>query len=126
MTPKSRLHIPHPSARPGEAPDFSYLSLSEAGEVARPDSNTPASKIENLASELVRVLDDSGVAQGEWVPDLTPDQLREALRLMLLTRQYDARMQRAQRQGKISFYMRHDVSLVSQPGPVHHARHQPC
>ena len=105
MTPKSRLHIPHPSARPGEAPDFSYLSLSEAGAVARPDSNAPASKIENLASELVRVLDDSGVAQGEWVPDLTPDQLREALRLMLLTRQYDERMQRAQRQGKISFYM---------------------
>ena len=105
MTPKSRLHIPHPSARPGEAPDFSYLSLSEAGAVARPDTDAPASQIENLANELVRVLDDNGVARGEWIPDLTPDQLREALRLMLLTRQYDDRMQRAQRQGKISFYM---------------------
>jgi 2-oxoisovalerate dehydrogenase E1 component alpha subunit len=105
MTPKSRLHIPHPSARPGEAPDFSYLALSEAGAVARPDSDASARDIENLASELVRVLDDDGVAQGEWVPDLTPDQLREALRLMLLTRQFDERMQRAQRQGKISFYM---------------------
>ena len=105
MTPKSRLHIPHPSARPGEAPDFSYLALSEAGAVARPDSDASARDIENLASELVRVLDDDGVAQGEWVPDLNPDQLREALRLMLLTRQFDERMQRAQRQGKISFYM---------------------
>ena len=105
MKSKSRLHIPHPSARPGEAPDFSYLALSEAGAVARPESAAPASQIENLASELVRVLDDNGMACGEWKPDLTADQLREALRLMLLTRQFDERMQRAQRQGKISFYM---------------------
>ena len=105
MTPKSRLHIPQPSARPGEAPDFSYLALSEAGAVSRPDSDSPVREIENLASELVRVLDDDGNAQGEWTPDLTPDQLREALRLMLLTRQFDERMKRAQRQGKISFYV---------------------
>jgi len=105
MTPKSRLHIPRPSARPGEAPNFSYLALSAAGEVARPETSAPASEIENLAHELVRVLDDEGVAQGEWKPDLSPQQLLEALRLMLLTRQYDERMHRAQRQGKISFYM---------------------
>jgi 2-oxoisovalerate dehydrogenase E1 component alpha subunit len=105
MTPKSRLHIPRPSARPGDAPDFSYLSLSDAGVVARPDINEPASKMENLAHDLVRVLDDDGMAKGPWAPDLTPDQLIEALRLMLLTRQYDDRMQRVQRQGKISFYM---------------------
>lgn len=105
MTPKSRLHIPHPSARPGEAPDFSYLALSEAGSVARPDSDVPARKIEHLAHKLVRVLDDDGITQGEWRPDLVPEQLLEALRLMLLTRQYDDRMHRMQRQGKISFYM---------------------
>jgi len=105
MSPKSRLHIPQPSARPGEAPDFSYLSLSPAGAVARPDADIPARKIENLAHELVRVLDDEGKAQGEWTPDLAPEQLLEALRLMLLVRQYDDRMQRMQRQGKISFYM---------------------
>ena len=105
MTQKSRLHIPRPSARPGEAPDFSYLSLSEAGAVARPDSDSPASKIEYLAHKLVRVLDDDGIAHGEWNPNLTKEQKFEALRLMLLTRQYDDRMQRVQRQGKISFYM---------------------
>jgi len=105
MTPKSRLHIPHPSARPGEAPDFSYLSLSEAGAVARPDFDAPASKIEYLAHDLVRVLDDKGMEQGEWAPDLKPEQLLEALRLMLLTRQYDDRMHRMQRQGKITFFM---------------------
>ena len=105
MTPKSRLHIPQPSARPGEEPDFSYLSLSEAGAVSRPDSDTPASKIEHLAHEMVRVLDDDGNAKGEWNPELEPEQLLEALRLMLLTRYFDSRMQRVQRQGKISFYM---------------------
>ena len=105
MTPKSSLHIPQPSARPGDAPDFGYLSLSEAGVVTRPDSNTPARKIENLAHELVRVLDDDGLAQGEWAPDLPTEHKLEALRLMLLTRQFDASMHRMQRQGKISFYM---------------------
>jgi 2-oxoisovalerate dehydrogenase E1 component alpha subunit len=105
MTPKSRLHIPRPSARPGEAPDFSYLSLSEAGAVARPEFDAPASKIEHLAHEMVRVLDEDGVAQGEWKPDLTPEQKLKALRLMQLTRQYDDRMHRMQRQGKITFFM---------------------
>jgi 2-oxoisovalerate dehydrogenase E1 component alpha subunit len=105
MSTKSRLHIPQPSARPGEEPDFSYLALSAAGAVARPDPDTPASKIENLAHELVRVLDDDGIAKGEWAPDLEPEQLLKALRLMSLTRIFDARMQRVQRQGKISFYM---------------------
>jgi len=105
MTPISRLHIPQPSARPGDAPDFSYLSLSAAGAVTRPDSNTSARKIESLVHELVRVLDDDGLAQGEWTPDLSTKRKLEALRLMLLTRQFDARMHRMQRQGKISFYV---------------------
>jgi 2-oxoisovalerate dehydrogenase E1 component alpha subunit len=106
MTPKSRLHIPQPSARPGDAPDFSYLALSDAGAIARPDYDAPASKIENLAHELVRVTDDNGIAHGDWVPDLKPEQLLEALRLMLLTRAYDDRMHRMQRQGKITFFMK--------------------
>jgi 2-oxoisovalerate dehydrogenase E1 component alpha subunit len=105
MTSKSRLHIPRPSARPGEAPDFSYLSLSEAGAVSRPDTSATAGEIEYLAQNLVRVMDDNGIAQGDWIPDLSPEQKSEALRLMRLTREYDNRMQRAQRQGKISFYM---------------------
>jgi 2-oxoisovalerate dehydrogenase E1 component alpha subunit len=105
MTSKSRLHIPRPSARPGEAPDFSYLSLSEAGAVSRPATSVTASEAEYLAQNLVRVMDDDGIAQGDWIPELSPEQKVEALRLMLLTREYDNRMQRAQRQGKISFYM---------------------
>ena len=105
MTLKSKLHIPRPSARPGEAPDFSYLALSDAGEIPRPAPDSSAGEIEYLAHGLVRVLDDDGAAQGEWNPNLSPEQLLEALRLMLLTRQYDDRMHRMQRQGKITFFM---------------------
>ena len=72
MSRPSRLHIPHPSARPGEAPDFSYLRLSAAGTVARPD---PSARLEamtpsamELSTELVRVLDDEHRAVGPWNP----------------------------------------------------------
>ncbi|MGD8385118.1 MAG: thiamine pyrophosphate-dependent enzyme [Lysobacterales bacterium] len=105
MAPKSHLHIPHPPARPGDQPDFSYLALSKAGAVKRPAVDSPVKKMDNLALEMVRVLDDDGQAKGEWAPDLAPEALVEALRLMLLTREFDARMLRMQRQGKISFYM---------------------
>src|SRR5262249_38316937 len=37
MTPRSRLHVPSPPARPGQEPDFSYLQLSPAGALPRPD-----------------------------------------------------------------------------------------
>ena len=105
MTGKPHLHIPQPSARPGETPDFSYLDLSEAGEINRPPVDATAASIEFLAHELVRVLDDDHVAQGPWDPELDAETLIQALRYMVLTRAYDDRMQRMQRQGKISFYM---------------------
>jgi len=105
MTKNSKLHIPRPTARPGETPDFSYLNLSDAGAVERPPFDAKASDIEHLALELVRVLDDEHVARGPWDPGLGKDTLIRALRLMVLTRAYDDRMQRMQRQGKITFYM---------------------
>jgi 2-oxoisovalerate dehydrogenase E1 component alpha subunit len=106
MLKKSRLHLPKPPARPGEAPDFSYLQLSPAGAVGRPDVSTRARDMLSLSVELVRVLDDSGEAVGPWNPHLEPDELQVGLRHMLMTRVYDDRMQRMQRAGKISFYMR--------------------
>ena len=105
MSNEPYLHIPRPTARPGEAPDFSYLNLSPAGAVDRPPTNARAAEIEYLALGLVRVLDDEHVAQGPWNPELDKDTLLRALRLMVLTRAYDDRMQRMQRQGKITFYM---------------------
>ena len=106
MNKRSRLHVPRVPARPGETPDFSYVDLSPAGAVARPDVNARARDIGYLAVELVRVLDDEGEARGPWHPHLDPHELQLGLRHMLLTRVYDDRMQRTQRQGKISFYMR--------------------
>jgi len=105
MSKQSRLNIPHPSARPGEEPDFSYLALSDAGAVKKPALDASVNDIENLTHELVRVLDDNGKACGEWNPDLDEGQLLEALRLMVLTRQLDERMLLMQRQGKVSFYI---------------------
>jgi 2-oxoisovalerate dehydrogenase E1 component alpha subunit len=52
------------------------------------------------------VLGDDNQAHGPWDPKLSPDKLRELLRLMALTRAFDNRMYRAQRQGKTSFYLK--------------------
>lgn len=106
MNKSSRLHVPRVPARPGDTPDFSYVELSPAGAVARPDVNARARDIGHLAIELVRVLDDEGRSHGPWNPHLDPHELQLGLRHMLLTRLFDDRMQRTQRQGRITFYMR--------------------
>ena len=103
---RSRLHVPRPPARPGEAPDFSYVAISPAGAVARPDPNAPLTAIESLSKDMVRVLDDKHRAVGPWDPHLAPADLELGLRHMLLTRMFDDRMHRAQRQGKITFYIK--------------------
>lgn len=110
MPRPSRLHVPHPTARPGQAPDFSYLRLSAAGEVQRPDPTARTDEMVpppmQLATQLVRVLDDEHRAVGPWNPHLEPAELQVGLRHMLLTRLFDERMQKTQRQGRISFYVK--------------------
>jgi 2-oxoisovalerate dehydrogenase E1 component alpha subunit len=106
MNKHSRLHLPKPPARPGEKPDFSYVHLSPAGAIPRPEVTAKVRDLGPLAVELVRVLDDGHEAVGPWNPHLDPEELQVGLRHMMLTRQYDDRMQRTQRAGKISFYMR--------------------
>ena len=100
-----RLHVPEPSARPGQETDFSYLRLSRAGEVRRPPIDVAPADTGEFAGTLVRVLDDAGHAVGPWAPQLDVAQLRRGLTAMLKTRAYDARMLIAQRQKKISFYI---------------------
>ena len=102
----SRLHVPRYHAGPGEVADFSYLKLSPAGEVQRPDVNVPAAEVVTMANQLIRVLDDRHQAVGPWHPHLEPEELQVGLRHMMLTRAFDDRMQRMQRSGKISFYIR--------------------
>jgi 2-oxoisovalerate dehydrogenase E1 component subunit alpha len=106
MNKHSRLHLPKAPARPGEKPDFSYVHLSPAGAIPRPEVTAKVRDLGPLAVELVRVLDDGHEAVGPWNPHLDPQDLQVGLRHMMLTRQYDDRMQRTQRAGKISFYMR--------------------
>ncbi|CAM8754608.1 2-oxoisovalerate dehydrogenase subunit alpha [Burkholderia pseudomallei] len=100
-----RLHVPEPTGRPGCKTDFSYLRLSSAGKVRKPPIDVAPADTSDLAYGLVRVLDEHGRAVGPWAPDLDPDILRKGIRAMLKTRIFDARMQIAQRQKKISFYM---------------------
>jgi 2-oxoisovalerate dehydrogenase E1 component alpha subunit len=100
------LHVPSSPARPGETPDFSYLHLTPAGALARPEVNLPAAETLPLATGLIRVLDDEHRAVGPWDPRLEPQTLLAGLRFMLLTRVFDERMQRTHRQGRISFYVR--------------------
>jgi 2-oxoisovalerate dehydrogenase E1 component alpha subunit len=60
----------------------------------------------DLADGLIRVLDEDGVAVGPWDPRLEPERLRLGLRHMMVTRAFDERMMRAQRQAKTSFYIK--------------------
>jgi 2-oxoisovalerate dehydrogenase E1 component alpha subunit len=98
------LHIPEPTRRPGEPPDFSGLKPAPPGALARPPADVEPSAIRDLAYGLIRVLDDAGKAVGAWDPHLDPEALRSGLRTMMTTRALDDRMVRAQRQGKITFY----------------------
>lgn len=104
--PPLQLHVPEPRFRPGDAVDYSDLVIPAAGEQARPDEGCPAAETFPLCTDLVRVLSDDDQAIGPWNPRLEPDTLRRMLRFMALTRAFDDRMYRAQRQGKTSFYMK--------------------
>jgi 2-oxoisovalerate dehydrogenase E1 component alpha subunit len=104
--PPLKLHIPQPAARPGDKVSFAHLKIPDAGTVRLPDTAESATAIRDLAYDLVRVLDDSGQAVGQWDPKLDPGILRRGLRAMLLTRLFDDYMFRAHRQGKTSFYMK--------------------
>ncbi|HUN45169.1 MAG TPA: 3-methyl-2-oxobutanoate dehydrogenase (2-methylpropanoyl-transferring) subunit alpha [Stellaceae bacterium] len=101
-----RLHVPEPPARPGQAPDFSWVKVPAAGSVSRPDIGTDPHDMREHAYTMIRVLDGDGKAVGPWNPRLDAETLRRGLRTMALTRAYDDRLFRAQRQGKTSFYMR--------------------
>ena len=100
------LRIPEPKARPGDLLDFGDLRLAEPGATPRPPIDADPRDMRDLAYGLIRVLNANNDAVGPWAPRLSPDRLREGLRAMMLTRAFDERMYRAQRQGKTSFYMK--------------------
>ena len=99
------LHVPEPTGRPGCKTDFSYLNLSPAGAVPRPPVDVRYQDTLELASSLIRVLDENDDAVGPWAPELDKETLLSGLRTMMKTRIFDARMVIGQRQKKMSFYM---------------------
>jgi len=104
--PSLSLHIPEPRYRPGDTPDFGDIVVPPVDATPRPGEASKPDEMRELCYGLVRVLDFDGAAKGPWNPNLSPDRLRQMLRHMMLTRAFDDRMFRAQRQGKTSFYMK--------------------
>jgi 2-oxoisovalerate dehydrogenase E1 component alpha subunit len=100
------LHVPEPRSRPGDPVDFSDVVVPAAGSMARPDEAVSPHEMRDLSFGLVRVLDDDHKAVGAWDPRLPAETLLKMLRTMALTRAFDERLYRAQRQGKTSFYMK--------------------
>lgn len=103
--PPLRLHVPEPSGRPGRPTDFSYLQLCPAGRAEKPPIDVAPVDTRELATQLIRILDEEGRAVGPWATEEAPELLLQGLRAMLKTRLFDARMLKAQRQKKLSFYM---------------------
>lgn len=107
MTQKPlKFYVPEPPGRPGQATDFSYLRLQDAGQARKPPIDTQPYDTRDLALGMIRVLDDNGDAQGPWAENPpSADILRKAMTCMIKNRIFDARMVIAQRQKKTSFYM---------------------
>jgi 2-oxoisovalerate dehydrogenase E1 component alpha subunit len=101
------FHVPEPAVRPGGTPDFSTVTIPQAGSVRRPPIDADAEQIRDLAYTIIRVLNRDGEAVGPWAGTLTDEELRQGLNHMMTLRAFDTRMQTAQRQGKTSFYMQH-------------------
>jgi 2-oxoisovalerate dehydrogenase E1 component alpha subunit len=117
--PPLALYVPEPKFRPGDAVDYTGFDRGAAGAVARPAIDADPAAMRDLAYTLVRVLDDDGRAIGPWDPRLEPDRLIRMLRDMALTRAYDDRLYRAQRQGKTSFYMKCTGEEATAIAPAH-------
>ena len=104
--PGLSLHVPEPRFRPGDEADFSHIDVGAPGMLSRPDETCQPRELHEHAYGLVRVLGDDDRAHGPWDPKLDGDTLRTMLGTMALTRAFDERMFRGQRQGKTSFYMK--------------------
>jgi 2-oxoisovalerate dehydrogenase E1 component alpha subunit len=100
------LHVPEPAARPGEDPDFSFLAIPPVDEAPRPPIDSPAHDTYDLATTMVRVLDDDGNPGGAWNPNLDGHTLRSALADMITTRLLEEQFLLLQRQGKSAFAIR--------------------
>lgn len=98
------LHVPTAPHRPGDLPRFDP-PRHQPGDLPRPDTLAAHETLRDHALGLIRVLGDDGAAAGPWQPQLSAQQLRSGLEMMLRARYLDARMIAMQRQGRLSFYV---------------------
>ena len=68
-----RFFVPEPNSRPGDIPDFSQLPIPPAGLVARPQTSASPENLRDLPFELIRTLNEDGIPEGEWQPDILLD-----------------------------------------------------
>ncbi len=106
LSNQSRLFVPEPPFRPGDTPDYSYISVPADHTPIRPDPLCDAHDTVEHALKLIRVLRFNGESSGPWQTDLSVDEKIKALKVMMRTRAMDERMFTMQRQGKMSFYMK--------------------
>jgi 2-oxoisovalerate dehydrogenase E1 component alpha subunit len=99
-----RLHVPAAPHRPGDAPCFAPVEHQPV-DLTRPDTLAPHDELRDHALGMIRVLDNNGEANGAWQPQLSPQQLRSGLEMMMRTRHLDSRMIAMQRQGRLSFFL---------------------
>jgi 2-oxoisovalerate dehydrogenase E1 component alpha subunit len=99
-----QLNVPSPPHRPGDQARFTPFH-QQPGDLRRPDPLAPYEDLHDHASGLIRTLGDDDVAAGPWQPQLTPQQLRGGLEMMMRARHFDARMIAMQRQGRLSFHV---------------------
>jgi len=107
MATTSPYHVACPPFRPGDDSDFGGTWSWKPGDLNRPNpEDCHASETHDHAHGLIRVLDDDGIAKGEWDPRLDAAELVKGLEMMVRLRIFDDRMIKMQRTGKLSFYMR--------------------
>lgn len=98
------LRVPTAPYRPGDSPSVAAFS-HQPDDLSRPDTLASYESLREHATGLIRVLDNDGCARGAWQPQLSPQQLRSGLEMMLRARHLDVRMIAMQRQGRLSFYV---------------------
>lgn len=115
------LRVPTAPYRPGDVPQFAPFA-EQPGDLERPDTLAPYEALRPHAVGLIRVLDDEAHASGAWHPQLSPQQLRQGLEMMLRARHFDARMMAMHRQGRLSFHLTsHGEEAVSVAGAMAYA-----
>ncbi len=109
-----RLHVPEPTARPGEEPDFSSLAVPNVDETPKPGIDIPAFDTYPLATGMVRVMANSPVdppsaavaKTSPWDPELSTADKLAGYRNMMVTRIIEEQFLMLQRQGKAAFAVR--------------------